>query len=511
MSTGSALLSKALGHTRRGVVGGAALGAVGEFALVAIPLVMQLGLDEGLIGGDAGAVIVSALALAVLGVTATIVRQAEQHVTWMAGARTVGLLRAEVAAAVLRCPDRTSSGDLSSRLNRDADEIWEWLSGVVSSIRLIFGVAGVIVAVAVLDPILGGLAIVAAALTFLTGVAFPRRYERRSAVAARTMGASTQRLEELLTGLGTIRGLGAEAPFLRRHRHASEHAAASMLATGRLVALWSAAASAVPLAAGVAGLLVGGLAAADERLSVGTVVAFSGWMILLADQCSALSRQHAGRRSAAAAAARLAEILDAPPSRTGRRLPQSGTLLAEGVRDGETSIVDVELPPGAHQRMEVSDSGAVARLLTGVQAPDGGTIGFGGIEFADAAEDAVAERIRLAPQHPVLIIGTIAENIALGRAVTVQTLREACRRAGILDEIDAFPDGWETLLGDRGAGLSGGQRQRIGIARSLIGEPAVLVLDDATSALDPVSEARVRAGVTSGEESTVQLETRSTP
>lgn len=198
----------------------------------------------------------------------------------------------------------------------------------------------------------------------------------------------------------------------------------------------------------------------------------------------------------------LIDDLDAAQDHFGEERPP--TLLPlhlEGVRftyDGSTEVLDgldVEIRAGDLVGV-VGPSGAgkstLVELLLRLRTPTGGVILTGSTASDKVAPDEFARRVAFVPQHPALITGTVAENVAFFRDVDDERVRAALRLAHLLDEVEALPDGIHTRLGADDRALSGGQRQRLTIARALAGDPEVVVLDEPTSALDAISEEAIR-------------------
>ena len=171
---------------------------------------------------------------------------------------------------------------------------------------------------------------------------------------------------------------------------------------------------------------------------------------------------------------------------------QAPTAEASTVEDAALHDVDLTLRRGAMVGV-VGPSGAgkstFVQLLLGLRDPTEGRITADGVDVRDLAEAAWFSRVSVVPQEPVLLATTVFDNIAFRRpGITAEQVEAAARHAHVHDEILAFPDGYQTRVGERGGQVSGGQRQRICIARALVGDPDLVVFDEPTSALDPQSE-----------------------
>ena len=178
--------------------------------------------------------------------------------------------------------------------------------------------------------------------------------------------------------------------------------------------------------------------------------------------------------------------------------PLVGCNVSFAYTDDRPALVDAtfEIAPG-EQIGVIGPSGSgkttLVQLLLGIRDPSQGLLMANGIDLRDIDRAYWTRKVAFVPQDPMLFTGTVAENIAFFRDwIDGKALREAAQRAGVLADIEAMPNGFDTHLGERGSQLSGGQRQRISIARSLVGEPELLVLDEPTSALDSSSEGLIR-------------------
>ncbi len=221
-----------------------------------------------------------------------------------------------------------------------------------------------------------------------------------------------------------------------------------------------------------------------------------------------LALHYHARMSALAAAARIFDVLDAPlPPLSGKGSPAAGHIaivcctLQVGYAPDRSVLngIDCEFPAGASTAI-VGRSGAgkssLAAAILGFIAPTAGTILVNGVPLAALDRETWWRHLAYVPQSPRIFAGSIAENLRLGRAEADDAaLREACRRARLLEVIEALPQGFSTVLGEGGYGLSGGEIQRLALARAFLKDPPLLILDEATAHLDLETESLVAESI----------------
>jgi ABC transporter fused permease/ATP-binding protein len=241
------------------------------------------------------------------------------------------------------------------------------------------------------------------------------------------------------------------------------------------------------------------------EMSVGDLVSFVLYTSFIGGSIAGLGDIYGQVQRAIGATERVMEILEAPEEPVSEATPDSrqpleGAVTFRGLRfryptRPEVEVlraVDFEVAPGEKVAL-VGPSGAgkstVVQLLMRFYAPDQGDILVDGRPVAEYPLTPYRQQIGIVPQEIILFGGSIRENIGYGKPeATEEEIRRAARQANALDFIDSFPEGMQTIVGERGVKLSGGQRQRIAIARALLKDPAILVLDEATSSLDAESE-----------------------
>ena len=256
-------------------------------------------------------------------------------------------------------------------------------------------------------------------------------------------------------------------------------------------------------------LLVGGALVLAGELSVGELVQFAAYVVLLVEPLAWAGEMPQRLVEALTSAERVFEAIDQRPEITAPTRPVSralsGAVEFAGVdfayRPGEPVLRDFSLRIAAGEMVGlVGASGAgkstVINLLLRLYDVDGGAVTLDGVDLRDLEPAALRRQVSVVLQDPFLFSGTVADNIRYARPnATDAEVLQAARIAQAYDFVMGFPDGFDTVVGERGQRLSGGERQRISIARAILRDPRILILDEATSALDLETEERIHAAL----------------
>jgi ATP-binding cassette subfamily B protein len=488
------------------VAAGAMVGATA--VQLAAPLLAKIAIDRGIARHDATPVDV----VAGIYVCLVLVRPAFERAIVLASARAGERFLGDLRIAAydklheLSLPffERERTGVLVSRLTADVQTLTEFtrqvLIEVVGSALLLVVTFAILIS---LSPELSIVLLVAVPVLAWSSLRYGRR-SRPAFLQLRDRVADTvSELQEGLTGVRVVQSFGREQDRYAAYRRRSQ---AQVRAWRRIslvnIGFFPMIAFAQSLAT-AAVIVAGGILHSRGRVSVGTVVAFALYLVSLFDPIARLGDWYSQFQSGRAALAKIAALLETPPTVVGGTtpLPPSGALVVEGATfgydPGRPAVIDVSLriEPGEHLAV-VGATGAgkstLAKLLVRAYDPDRGRVSFGGVDLRDAPLDELRRRIVSVAQEGHLFAGTLADNVRLAQPdASDADVREALRAIGALERFAALPDGLETDVRSRGARLSSGERQLVSLARVALIDPALVVLDEATSSLDPQTEAAV--------------------
>jgi ATP-binding cassette subfamily B protein len=430
-----------------------------------------------------------------------------------AGERIVADLRSRLFDAILRQDieffDHSRTGELTNRLSADTAVLQNTVTVNVSmALRHIIGGVGGVALLLFMSPALTGVAMAIVPIAAIGGALYGRMIRRISRQVQDALAASTVIAEESIAGIRTVRSFAQEEHEVARYRDAVDHS--YRLAAKRALAIGGFGGFASFVGYGAVALVVwyGGRLVARDAMTLGDLTAFLLYTGLVAVSLGSLASLYGDFMRAVGSSQRIFELLDRGSmleTRGGRELPQLvGALRFEAVEFAYPARPDVGVLRGFDLALEpgevvalVGPSGAgkstVAALIPRFYDPNAGCIRLDGVDIRELDPRSLRRVIGAVMQEPVLFAGTIAENVRYGReTASDDEVREAAVAANAAGFVEAFPEGYQTVVGERGVRLSGGQKQRIAIARALLKDPRILILDEATSALDAESEHLVR-------------------
>jgi ATP-binding cassette subfamily B protein len=408
--------------------------------------------------------------------------------------------------------DTRQTGQLMSRATVDLQAIRFFLGyGLIFFSQSLLTVLAAGTVMFFINPWLALIALAPAPFVILTAVRFTRQSRPAMQEVQQRLAELTAEAEENVTGIRVVKAFSREDHQLERFQGAVRRLFDQSIKSTRIQAFFSPVIGALPQLGTAAVLLVGGLQVINGTLDLGQFTAFYTYMIILASPMRMVGMALGMGQRAIAAGNRLFEILDRDPEITSPEgapeLPDGdGNVEIEGVTlrystETPEALSDIDLSvPGGSRVALVGPSGSgktsLVSLIARLYDPSIGSISIDGADLRSVDVDSLRSHTAYVSEDSFLFGDTVAANIAYARA---DAPREAVLRAAKLAQahefIEQLPDGYETVVGERGLTLSGGQRQRVAIARAILADPRVLILDDATSSLDANTERAIRAGL----------------
>ena len=400
-----------------------------------------------------------------------------------------------------------TTGRLVSRIVNDIQLIQDSISIVVYDLfRESFTVVVLMGVLLYRDPELTVFAIITLPFAGFLIARLGKRLRSISKSSQEQMANLTSLMQESFSGYRVVQAFGMQKYEIDRFKKENESYFALMLRTIKINELASPLLECIG-AFGIAAIVwYGGLQVIEGKSTVGSFFSFLTALFMIFAPVSKLSRVYNKIQQAMAAASRvfemidtLPEIADLPNAKPIERIREGVTLKGVSFKYDEEPVlkeINLEVKAGTILAM-VGMSGAgkstLVDLVSRFYDPVDGAVFFDGVDIREATLESVRSQLGIVTQEIFLFNDTIRNNIAYGKDETeMEKVIEAAKAAFAHDFIMQFPDGYDTIIGERGSRLSGGQRQRISIARALLKDPAILILDEATSALDTESEIEVQ-------------------
>ena len=510
-------LRRAIAHVTphwRGLALVLALSLVSTVLALYIPYLARLLIDRALLGADSRVLVRVIIQFAALTLGSFVLNV----VSGLIYTRTSAEILFDMRLALFRQLQRLSPrfyadmpvGQIATRLNADIGEIQRVAAEIALAwVGNVIFLVGSVVILFRLDRVLFAVSFAIMPISLWALVRYRSRLEKAvSGVRDRSADVGSFLIETLL-GMKVIVGFNAQDREAQRFRAHNDRFIDALMSMRRLTYLSGGVPGLLLSAGSGAVFLVGGMRVIDHTITMGTLVAFIAYQMRLVWPIQALMGLYASLASARVSLRRVNEILDAPldvvespnpvPIGAARgALTLSNVTFAFG--RGAPVLDHVTLEVRAGERLAIvgrsgEGKSTIADLLVRQLDPQSGVVFLDGIDLRTARLADIRRHVLVVDGEPFVFHATIAENIRYARPdATDAEVLAAADAAGLTALIERLPNGIHTTAGERGRALSAGERQRVAIARAFLADPTVLVLDEATGALDPATEAQVAAG-----------------
>ena len=480
------------------------------------PMIIRGGIDDGIAHGDKQVVITAGLVYLGLLVVQYVSGSVSQWSVAVVGERYLVRLRSVVFGRLLRLDmgfySRSKSGVLVSRMTADIESLQEFASdGAVMALTNLLTVLGVAVALWLVDWQMAAAVFAVVLLLLGVSVVFQRQARRAYDQVRERIGRVLATLQEGITGVRVVQAFTQEDAQASTFGRVNERYFDANMAAARAISWYFPVVAFLRVVALGSALAIGSTRVINGSLTVGTLVAFLLYLDWFFQPIINLSNVYNLLQSALAALAKLFELMDEPvvvedkPGAFDLAEPVRGTVDVDEISfayEPGTLVLDgVSIAVGAGERVAIvgetgSGKSTVAKLIMRFYDPLSGAILVDATDLRDVTERSRTDALALIPQDGFLFAGTLRANIAYADTnSTDEAVWNVLRAMGIDGWVRSLPDGLDTEVRERGGRFSAGERQLVALARAFLSDPSIIVLDEATSNLDPETELQVEGAL----------------
>jgi len=507
-----------LRRQKTGLLIGVVIGLAWSVGKIAVPQLTRLAIDKGIVGD--GSLLLWTLLILSAAVVAGVFAGMRRYYAFRESRLSETVLREHLFEHILRLHvgyhDRAQTGQLMSRASSDLSLIQAFVVMIPLTLSNVAMVVAVVIILLISDPFLAVIALAPLPLINVAARQFSMRIHPAVMAVQQEQAQLAGVVEETVSGVRVVKGFGAEEVQARKLETEANDIQRVSMDAARIRSAFLPAIDLLPSIGLVAVLGIGGHRVMNGDMTLGGLVAFNTYLTLLIWPLRTIGMTVALAQRASTALIRVNEVLSETSLVTDpahpRHLPERNGEVHVGSVDFErvtfsygTSVQPVlqnlSLSIGAGESVAVvggtgSGKSTLARLLLRFYDPQQGVVRIDGVDVREVSVQEVRRAVGVVFEDTLLFSDSVSANISFARPnASITDIEHAAKLAGAHEFICQLPNGYDTLLGERGYSLSGGQRQRIAIARAIIADPRILILDDATSAVDPSKEQEIRGAL----------------
>jgi ATP-binding cassette subfamily B protein len=516
-SIGWSLLTKTILRHRTAVFAGVGAGMLWSGIRVIVPSLTGAAIDKDIQNGwHPGNLLFYALAIVILGALSSTCSGFRRYLAFKVSYAVETDLRQAMFGRLQELDfsyhDEAQTGQLMARSATDLQQINAFATMIPITIANFVTVALVSAVLLILDWQLALVALFCLPFVNTAAKRFSNRLHPVAMSLQQELSTVSTIVEETVTGIRAVKGFGAEAGQHRQLARQADNVFDRIVHLARIRARFQPLLDVIPSLSMVGVLAYGGLLVVDHRIQVGQLIEFNLYITMLINPLRSIGQIIAQAQRAVASSERVSQILDADPvvtDRPGARSlsPGPGEVRFENVRfayatDGAPVLDRFDLTVAAGESVAIvgstgSGKTTVARLIPRFYDIDSGRVALDGTDVRDLVLRDLRKAVAVVFEDTFLFTDTVTANIAFAEpGASFERVQRAATLAGADAFISELPRGYDTLLGERGFSMSGGQRQRIALARAILADPRVLILDDATSSVDANKEHEIRNALT---------------
>jgi ATP-binding cassette subfamily B protein len=499
---------------------GVAVGLAWSVGKIAVPQLTRLAIDKGIVGD--GSLALWTFLILCAAVIAGVFAGMRRYYAFRESRLSETVLRESLFAHIQRLHigyhDKAQTGQLMSRASSDLSLIQAFVVMIPLTLSNVAMVLAVVVILLLSDPFLAVVALAPLPLINVAARQFSLRIHPAVMAVQQEQAQLAGVVEETVSGVRVVKGFGAEDVQARKLETEANDIQQVSMEAARIRSAFLPAIDLLPSIGLVAVLGLGGHRVMNGDMTIGGLVAFNTYLTLLIWPLRTIGMTVALAQRASTALTRVNEVLSeesqiADPA-VPTKLPERSNTQLVGTVDFEhvtfaydmttqPVLRDLSLSIAAGESVAIvgatgSGKSTVARLILRFYDPQQGVVRIDGIDVRDVELQQLRRAVGVVFEDTLLFSDSVSANIGFARpGISMDAITRAAQLAGAHEFILELPHGYDTLLGERGYSLSGGQRQRIAIARTIVADPRILVLDDATSAVDPSKEQEIRGALTS--------------